>query len=51
MFVQVFRQREEGLSICLNIKKMRGVYNDLGLQLRNKRQRQRLKAKLRDNRY
>lgn len=40
--------RREGWRV--NIKKARKVYNELGLQLRNKRPKRRVKAKLRDNR-
>lgn len=34
----------------MNIKKARRVYNELGLQLRNKRPKRRVKAKLREDR-
>ena len=40
--------RREGWRV--NIKKARRVYNELGLQLRNKRPKRRVKAKLRDDR-
>ena len=40
--------RREGWRV--NIKKARRVYNELGLQLRNKRPKWRVKAKLRDDR-
>ena len=34
----------------MNIKKTRRIYNELGLQLRNKNPKRRVKAKLRDDR-
>jgi putative transposase len=40
--------RREGWQV--NIKKARRVYNELGLQLRNKRPKRRVKAKLREDR-
>ena len=40
--------RREGWQV--NIKKTRRIYNELGLQLRNKRPKRRVKAKLRDDR-
>lgn len=40
--------RREGWTI--NIKKIRRIYNELGLQLRNKHPKRRVKAKLREDR-
>lgn len=40
--------RREGWQV--NIKKTRRIYNELGLQLRNKNPKRRVKAKLRDDR-
>ena len=40
--------RREGWKI--NIKKTRRIYNELGLQLRNKHPKRRVKAKLREDR-
>ena len=34
----------------MNIKKTRRIYNELGMQLRNKNPKRRVKAKLRDDR-
>lgn len=40
--------RREGLVI--NMKKTRRIYNELGLQLRNRHPKRRVKAKLREDR-
>lgn len=41
--------RREGWRV--NIKKTRRIYNELGLQLRNKSPKRRVKAKLREDRH
>ncbi len=45
--VHVLLRRE---SWQVNIKKTRRIYNELGMQLRNKNPKRRVKAKLRDDR-